>query len=140
MLPEYLTKKYLRFGKVRMINREKITDLEKTFVLPMFFKPGRTHFILRTAIDKKIKQRVEKGGRVRIMNYQTRNDVHFRFYYNRHIIANREERVPSCKSNLMPTHLIQSVCESAYLTTFLCSLTVHKVLKVDDQNSGFQKS
>ena len=37
-----------RFGKSMLINIEKVTDPNNTFVLPIFIKPGRTHFLLRT--------------------------------------------------------------------------------------------
>ena len=40
--------KYLRYGKVLTMNSHLMTDPEKTFILPIFIKPGRTHFILRT--------------------------------------------------------------------------------------------
>ena len=36
-----------RFGKSMLINIEKVTDPNNTFVLPIFIKPGRTHFLLR---------------------------------------------------------------------------------------------
>ena len=72
-------------------------DPVNTFVLPIFIKPGRTHFLLRTASDPKVKHRIDRGGKVRMLNYQKREDAHFRFYYNRHIVAQREEKVPGCK-------------------------------------------
>lgn len=41
-------RKYIRYGHPLFINKEKVVDPENTFILPMFIKPGRTHFILRT--------------------------------------------------------------------------------------------
>ena len=92
--------RFLRYGKSLFINHEKVTDPESTYVLPIFIKPGRTHFMLRTPIDRKIKKKVDAGGRVRILDYQTRNDVHFKFYYNRHIVPHREEKVPGFSKRL----------------------------------------
>ena len=88
---------YTRYGKPLLINREKVTDPMNTFVLPIFIKPGRTHFIMRTPADLRVKAKVASGKRVRIMSYQNRKDVHFRFYYNRHIVPVRQEKVPGCK-------------------------------------------
>ena len=51
------------------MNDDKMIDPEKTFILPIFIKPGRTHFILRTQQDARMKDRIEKGARVRIKNY-----------------------------------------------------------------------
>ena len=45
----------LRYGKTHFINLEKMKDPENTYVLPMFIKPGRTHFMLRTPEDSVIK-------------------------------------------------------------------------------------
>ena len=50
-----------RFGKSMLINIEKVTDPNNTFVLPIFIKPGRTHFLLRTPQDERMKARVERG-------------------------------------------------------------------------------
>ena len=55
--------------------------------------------MLRTPIDQKIKNKVDAGGRIRILDYQTRGDVHFKFYYNRHIIPHRVEKVPGFSKN-----------------------------------------
>ena len=96
--PEQLfSSKYLRYGKVLKINADKMTDPERTFILPIFIKPGRTHFILRAQADKRMKDKMDRGARVRIKNYQRREDAHFNFYYNRHIVDYRIERVPVCK-------------------------------------------
>ena len=89
--------KFIRYRNSFFINLEKMKDPENTYVLPIFFKPGRTHFMIRTPIDRKIKSRVDKKLRVRIFNYQKLDDVHFRFYYNRHIVPVREEKIPACK-------------------------------------------
>ena len=71
--PEVLfSSKFLRYGKVLRINDDKMRDAEKTFILPIFIKPGRTHFILRTPADEKIKNKIDKGARVRVKNYQRR--------------------------------------------------------------------
>ena len=43
------------------INRDNVSDPVNTFVLPLFVKPGRTHFVLRTPIDKATKERVDAG-------------------------------------------------------------------------------
>lgn len=93
-------KKFIRYGKPLFINLEKVKKPDETFVLPIFIKPGRTHFMLRTSIDHKIKNKVEAGGRVRVLDYQLRSDVHFKFYYNRHIIPHREEKVPGFSKQL----------------------------------------
>ena len=82
-------RKYIRYRNSFFINLEKMKDPETTYILPIFIQPGRTHFMLRTPIDRKIKSRVENKQRVRIMNYQKIEDVHFRFYYNRHIVPVR---------------------------------------------------
>lgn len=92
-----LSKKHLRYGTVLKINMDKVTDPFSTYMLPIFIKPGRTHFILRTPEDKLVKSRVEKNARVRMMNYHKPEDVCFKFYYNRHIVPMREEKVPGCK-------------------------------------------
>lgn len=63
------SKRNLRYGKTLYINHEKVVNPGNTFVLPIFIKPGRTHFMLRTPIDHKIKKKVDAGGRVRILNY-----------------------------------------------------------------------
>lgn len=49
-LDKYIVSR-LRFHTVKVINAEKITDARHTFVLPILFKPGTTHFILRTPLD-----------------------------------------------------------------------------------------
>ena len=59
----------MRYGEPLYINKEKITDPDNTFVLPIFVKPGRTHFMLRTPIDRKIAAKVANGDRVRVLNY-----------------------------------------------------------------------
>lgn len=41
----------LGFDRQNLLNVEKSTDLRKTFILPIFIPPGRTHFILRTPQD-----------------------------------------------------------------------------------------
>ena len=98
-------RKYVRYGQPLFINKEKVVDPANTFILPMFIKPGRTHFMLRTPMNANIKARVDNGARVRILNYQTRADVQFRFYYNRHIVPSRQEKVPGCKYyHTLPTH------------------------------------
>ena len=48
----------LRFRTVRLINAEKVTDVTNTFVLPIFFKPGRTHFMMRTQLDMAVMQKM----------------------------------------------------------------------------------
>ena len=48
-------------------------------------------------MDQDVKARVDQGFKVRLLNYQKPGDVHFRFYYNRHIVPHREEKVPKCK-------------------------------------------
>lgn len=91
-------KGFIRYGKPLLINFEKIRDPANTFVLPLFIKPGRIHFFLRTEADPRVQRKVEKGSKaLRMLTYQNREDAHFRFYYNRHIVANREEKVPGCK-------------------------------------------
>ena len=60
-------------------------------------KPGRTHFMLRAPEDPRVIARMARGARVRILNYQTKADAQFRFYYNRHVVPYRTERVPGCK-------------------------------------------
>ena len=90
----------MRYGKPLYINKDKITDPENTFVLPIFVKPGRTHFMLRTPVDRKIEAKMADGGRVRILNYQKEDDVQFRFYYNRHIVPMRAEKVPGFRKQL----------------------------------------
>ncbi len=96
-IDEMFSKKFLRYGKILKINKDKLTDLENSFILPVFIKPGRTHFMLRTPEDKKIKQRIEDGHKVRCLPYQRQEDARFKFFYNRHIVAPREEKVPLCK-------------------------------------------
>lgn len=91
----------LRYGKTHFINLEKMHDPENTFVLPMFMKPGRTHFMLRTPEDSMIKAKKQNRQRYRILPYQIPEDVQYRFYYNRHIIPFREERVPGCKYSIV---------------------------------------
>ena len=90
-------KKLVRYGKVLYLNFSQIRDPANTFVLPLFIKPGSTHFMLRAPEDPRIKARMARGARVRILNYQTKADAHFRFYYNRHVVPFRAERVPGCK-------------------------------------------
>ena len=85
-------RQFLRYGKPFFINFEKVRDPQNTFVLPIFIRPGRTHLMLRTPMDHDVKARVDHGVKVRILNYQKQSDVHFRFYYNRHIVPHREER------------------------------------------------
>ena len=47
-IDEIFSKKFLRYGKILKINKDKLKDLENSFILPVFIKPGRTHFMLRT--------------------------------------------------------------------------------------------
>lgn len=102
--------KFIRYRNTMFINLEKVKDPENTFILPIFIKPGRTHFMLRTPLDSKIKSRVESNQRVRILTYQTAKDVQFRFYYNRHIVPFREEKIPACKySTRFTSALIDSL-------------------------------
>lgn len=61
--------KILRYGKPFFINFEQMRDPMNTYVLPIFIKPGRTHFMLRTAMDQQVKQRVDNGIKVNIQNY-----------------------------------------------------------------------
>lgn len=91
------SKKFLRYGKILHINQKHVKDPRNTFVLPTFIKPGRAHFMLRTPQDLKVKERIKGGKTVRCLPYQKQEDAHFKFYYNRHIVAPREERVPACK-------------------------------------------
>ena len=108
-----------------------MTDPDKTFILPIFIKPGRTHFILRTQSDARIKDKIDKGGRVRIKNYQRREDAHFSFYYNRHIVLPRAEKVPACKfgKNISDMNL-----------TIFFTLIDHKVLKLPENVEKFDKA
>mmetsp|Transcript_4193 Transcript_4193/g.5590 ORF Transcript_4193/g.5590 Transcript_4193/m.5590 type:complete len:111 (+) Transcript_4193:508-840(+) len=76
------------------MNEDKMRDPLKTFILPIFIKPGRAHFILRAPSDKRLKDKIDRGARVRIKNYQKREDAHYSFYYNRHIVGYRIEKVP----------------------------------------------
>ena len=90
-------RKFLRYGKTHFINLDKMKDPENTFVLPLLIKPGRAHFVLRTPEDKVMKTKRDEKKRYRVLPYQLDSDVQFRFYYNRHIIPVREEKVPGCK-------------------------------------------
>ena len=121
-----LSKKHLRYGTVLKINMDKVTDPFSTYMLPIFIKPGRTHFILRTPEDKLVKSRVEKNARVRMMNYHKPEDVCFKFYYNRHIVPMREEKVPGCKYLLHGwLHMSNFVFVTDLQTANWCNLTRH---------------
>ena len=105
-----ITKQHLRYGVVKRINYEFNSDPMSTFALPIFIKPGRTHFIIRTPEDQHIKSRMKKGHRVKMMSYHTKDDVPFKFYYNRHIIPMREEKVPGCKLHSLTRLCRQYFC------------------------------
>lgn len=68
-IEELFSKKFLRYGKILKINKDKLKDMENSFILPVFIKPGRTHFMLRTPEDPKVKQRVDDGHKVRCLPY-----------------------------------------------------------------------
>ena len=95
-MEKFMTGK-LRYREFKTMNMEKIHDPNNTFVLPIFLKPGRTHFMLRTPADKRRQDRASSGASMKLMHYQKQKDAFFRFYYNRHIIPLREEKVPGCK-------------------------------------------
>ena len=88
----------IRFRNYKTINLEQMNDPNKTFVLPLFFKPGRTHVMLRTSADKMVQDRLKNGENVKLKPYQNLKDGFYRFYYNCHIIPIREEKLPGCKS------------------------------------------
>ena len=60
------------------------------------------------------------------MPYQKRGDVHFRFYYNRHIVPARKERVPGF-------HKVLRVAEDIRL--FKKNLSLFKDWKIDTSDT-----
>ena len=80
----------LAFKRPNLINYELMLNPEQTYVLPIFIKPGQTHFFVRD---------VSLHDSLRVFNRRDNNiDVGHRFYYFRRVIDIREEPVPTCKS------------------------------------------
>ena len=46
-----ILKKKLIFKRPHLINYDLMFNLEKTYVFPIFIRPGRTHFFIRDAFD-----------------------------------------------------------------------------------------
>ena len=71
--------------------------------------------------------------KVRLKNYQRREDAHFNFYYNRHIVNYRIEKVPACKfhsSNYYLCELTLSLSLNlAFLFHKLIMIKVHSILE-----------
>jgi len=80
----------LAFKKPNLINYELLTDLESTYVLPIFIKPGRNHFFIRDTeeIDEENQESSsqEEGGPP--------------FFYSRHIVKVRDEPIPKISKQL----------------------------------------
>ena len=55
-------------------------------MLPVFIKPGKQDFIVRTAKDVEIAQRIERGEKVEMLEYQTEKDAAYKFYYIRKLV------------------------------------------------------
>lgn len=80
-----------------MVNAEGLQGglNEDTWVLPIFIKPGKNDFLIRTPKDTAVASRMERGDHVALLDYQTREDAAFKFEYHRKVIAIREESVPN---------------------------------------------
>ena len=81
-----------------MINYELMFDFERTYVLPLLIKPGRTHFFVRDVFDINITTDIMHRRREtlnsRVDTVSSNPEAHHKFWYSRHIVDLREEPVP----------------------------------------------
>ena len=61
------------------------------FVLPIFLKPGKNDFIIRAPEDQEVLDFMSSGDEVEPLDYQTQEDIAFKFHYKRNIVPVREE-------------------------------------------------
>lgn len=67
-----IVKDHTRFKNPYLINFEKLaTDYEKMWVCPMFLRPGKNDFVIRTAHDTELQAKLEAGDYVDLEDYQT---------------------------------------------------------------------
>ena len=54
LLSEYknIMKHKIRYANPMLINYDFLSDVRRTYVLPIFLKPGRSHFFIRTKWDE----------------------------------------------------------------------------------------
>ena len=68
------------------------------WILPIFLKPGKCDFVIRTPKDPKIDRLMKLGARPKQLDeFQRPEDAAFKFHYKRHIVDIREEKIPLCK-------------------------------------------
>lgn len=70
-----------------------MTSPGQTYVLPIFLPPIQIDWLIRTPADLHAEYDIRTES-IKIEDYQTIQDVKFRFYYNRHVINLREEKIP----------------------------------------------
>ena len=91
-----IVKEHLRYKKPNLINFDKISGCLKAdmWVQPIFLKPGKCDFLIRTPKDKQKALDIEKGRRVKLSEYNTPIDGAYDFHYKRHIVKLRQEKIP----------------------------------------------
>lgn len=78
---------HMKFKRPNLINFDKLaTEYEKMWVCPMFLRPGKNDFIIRSPHDPEVQAKIEDGEFLDFNDYSIEEDAAFRFYYKRRII------------------------------------------------------
>ena len=109
MTHKEIFKKKLVFKRPHLINYELMFNVDRSYVIPIFIKPGRTHFFVRDAFDINYttdilhRRRVSVQGSLLSENNSTDANQGYRYYYSRHIIPVREEPIPKISKKMKRT-------------------------------------
>ena len=102
-------KKKLAFKRPHLVNYELMFDADRSYVLPIFIRPGRTHFFVRDAFDINYstdiihRRRLSAQSNLPSENNSTDANQGYRFYYSRHTIPVREEPIPKISKKMKRT-------------------------------------
>ena len=97
-----ILKKALVYKKPNLINYELIDNLDNAYVLPIFIRPGRTHFFVRDVFNVNFASDLYHR-RLENMKGKPPKDSGYRYYYSRHIISIREETIPKLSKKMKRT-------------------------------------